>query len=276
MIHLGLSNDNMILLCILFLLGTLIIVKQELTTNMEKTLVIAIVYLTTYMFDKTYSVYVTAVVATLFFCNEIKNLVGINFGLSSIENFKNKSKKDEKKTEKFVADLPKSKQSSEQSSEEEKKAKKQDDDDNSSKETFTKEIMKEIKETVDDFKDYDKRVRENFEKATDDTQIKKMVDAYAPKKVERYMGQYSKEFNETTSKDIETVEEGYSSDDDEGVVEKMQTQSKSIENMTLAEAQRSSHQLIDTIEQLNTTMKVMSPTIEQGKELLEMINTIKI
>lgn len=265
----------MILLCILFLLGTLIITKQELTKNMEKMLVIVIVYLTTYMFDKKYSVYVTGVVAILFFCSEIKNLVGIE---SITEGFKNKSKGKGKgkDKEKFVADVPKEEEKKSEKKEKFEAPVKSEESEESSKETFTQEIMKEIKETVDDFKDYDKRIRENFEKATDDKQIQKMVESYAPKKIERYMGQYSKEFNETTPKDIEMVEEGYSSDDEEGVIEKMQTQSKPIENMTLAEAQRSSHQLIDTIEQLNTTMKVMSPTIEQGKELLEMINTIKL
>ena len=45
---------------------------------------------------------------------------------------------------------------------------------------------------------------------------------------------------------------------------------------TPAEAQRETYRLIDTVKQLDSTLKALGPTLTQGKEIINMFDKIKM
>lgn len=93
-------------------------------------------------------------------------------------------------------------------------------------------------------------------------------------KIEKRDFSEPKKQTETTLgiEDIVTI--GDDSDSEE--VQKKKTKGKSVKEFTPDEAQRATYQLIDTVEQLKTTMETMEPVLKQGASVLNMFEKMKM
>jgi len=74
--------------------------------------------------------------------------------------------------------------------------------------------------------------------------------------------------------DMDRIRNGNDSDDEGSMSQKKRTGEKKVSMMTPAEAQRETFKLINTVQQLEQTMQAMSPTIEQGKQIIGMLGSL--
>lgn len=246
--HIKVSNDMMLTLGIVALLGMLAFGKNQLNSSLERLIVVTIIFMGTYLY-----------------CHNLKKAViiaGVAFVLGLLltcrdcgilqcnnEHFENKAKDEEKEEE--------------------------EDDDN---EDFKNEILKQMKDSVDDFKNLDikmkkKQKKDNFrnKKVAED-----LVNKLKPKKINRQVERFEKEFDQFSSDELNNIDDGEESDDDEPMIGKKNSAAKTASQMSLGEAQRETFKLIDTLEQLDSTMKAIAPTVAQGKSMMEMMGSIKV
>ena len=133
-------------------------------------------------------------------------------------------------------------------------------------ESFTNEIKKII-EDADQF--------QQKMKAATPAQSEPMENQDPVPRINRNIAKtYATDTDTLNIADMDRIRDGHDSDEEGTMTQKKKTHEKQISIMTPAEAQRETFKLINTVQQLEQTMQAMSPTIEQGKQIINMLGSL--
>ncbi len=132
--------------------------------------------------------------------------------------------------------------------------------------------------TDEDIKNNDKLLATEEETKSDNmeskvNETKDMIDSLDKMIINKNMDFKKTEFNALDPTEIGNMLKFSASDKDSEKSSKLNTNKK---KFTPAEAQRETFRLIDTVKQLDDTIKSLGPTLSQGKEIMNMFDKIKI
>lgn len=126
-----------------------------------------------------------------------------------------------------------------------------------------------IEDTVSEEEDNDSG--DFMKKKVEDT--KEMIESLDKMMLNKNMDLKSTEFNLLNPTEIGDMLKFSASDKESEKNGKLNSDKK---NLTPAEAQRETFRLIDTVKQLDDTIKALGPTLTQGKQIMNMFDKIKL
>ena len=129
----------------------------------------------------------------------------------------------------------------------------------------------DIKIETEEKEDNDEKSSKNMLTTVNDT--KNMIESLDKMILNKNMDLKNTEFNALDTNEIADMLK-FSANDTQG--EKNGKLNSDKVKMTPAEAQRETFRLIDTVKQLDDTIKALGPTLSQGQKIMNMFDKIKL